>query len=154
MKKLLILSAVVVTAILSGCSSDKNKSEPIAAPANFMKSTVNGVDVNYDFMTANKQSYTSNGIQYTDLIINASKSDDPSKSITFKSAYLQPGSQSVFYFELNNNQLEYDTNNLDSFITLTESTANRVRGTFAGTLSNFDNTNSAVVTNGSFDIRF
>lgn len=155
MKKLLLLIAVAATALSSGCGSDDNNSEPVITPTNFIRSTVNGVDVNYDVMATTKESYTIDGVDYTDLIVTASKSNDPSKSITFSSAYLESGTESVFYFELNHDELEYDTGNPHSFvITLSESTANNVKGTFAGTLSNFDNTNSAVVTNGTFDIKF
>ncbi|HMK06386.1 MAG TPA: hypothetical protein VK476_02585 [Flavobacterium sp.] len=155
MKKLLLFITIAITAISSGCGSDNNTNEPVVTPTNFMRSTVNGVDVNYDVIATAKENYISEGVEHTDLVITASKSDDPSKSITFSSAYLEPGTDSVFYFELNHDELEYDTGNPHSFvITLAESTANSVKGTFTGTLSNFDNTSSAVITNGNFDIKF
>ena len=156
MKQLLLSLTILGCILLSSCDSNNNPTDvviPIPI-TNFVKAEINGVNVTFNQTNVVKQEITSNCVTYTDLIVSANKQNEIFPQIVFKLAYMETGPDTCYYFLYDVDEVEYDIETGNSFdINITQSTANNIKGTYSGTLSDF-NGETATLTNGTFDISF
>lgn len=156
MKKSLLLLILVGTALFSSC--DDNPTDALLpAPAienHLLKANINGTDVFFNQTSVVKQDLVEGGVPYSDLIVTANKENDTSKQIIFRMEYMKTGTETCYYFLYKVGDAEHDIETDDSFTTnVTQSTANNIRGTFSGTLNDFEG-NPVTISNGNFDISF
>ena len=156
MKKYLLLLLLIGSALLSSCEDNPTDALiPAQALQNhLLKANINGTDVFFNQTSVVKQEITEGGITYTDLIVTANKENDTSKQIIFRMEYMQTGTETCYYFLYKVGDAEHDIETNDSFTTnVTQSTANNIKGTFSGTLEDFEG-NPVTISNGNFDISF
>ncbi|PWA07324.1 hypothetical protein DB895_00965 [Flavobacterium psychrotolerans] len=149
----MFITAIALTS-LSSCSKDDSKNNP-AQPTNFLTAIINGVTLNFDTLKVVKEVVPNDGDPYTDLIVTATKSDDHSKSIIFNLQHLQVGTETCYYFDYTDGDINYDSAIGNSFeVNITVNTPNKLKGNITGRLSDSSNTNSIVIPSGSFDITY
>lgn len=155
MKRLLLLVMIIGCSLLSACSTENNPADMILPVRNnYLKAKVNGIPMTFDKSDVVKQNVTENGANYTDLIITVSKKGDTSSKVVLRVQYMVTGTETCYYFLYNAGASEHDIENGDSFaVDVTQSTANNIKGTFSGTLADFES-NTVSIEGGTFDISF
>jgi hypothetical protein len=141
MKKFLPLFLLVVFSFLSSCSGDDaNKST--------LKATIDEIPYVFNTFSIEKENYG----DYTDVIITASIDRRPDKVISLIITESQVGANASHYFTYFLNQTAFEKT--ATFITnVTQSSSNRVQGTFSGEVLADDGSGDHVeISNGSFDV--
>lgn len=159
MKKL-IFTLFLIT--LFSCDSDNDTTEAPVEPTSYVKVTVNGVLEVFEQISVVKVPLTAeDGTPYTDLIITATQSIDPTVKIVFKLAQEDPGTETCYFFNYIENEIEYyydrDEKIGDSFmIDVFTSTSSNIKGVFEGKLYQNNNISDPSVNtiDGNFDITF
>lgn len=155
MKKYLF--PLFATLLFVSCSSDK-EDVFIApqAPPSFLNATINGTPYVFDSFIVETVTVVEPDYTYVDLHVIASIAGDDSKSIEFNLEKDAPGTESIYFFYLMNGEEEFDTDHTGAAFNtnLTINANKRLVGTFSGALARFDDTSTAEVTNGSFDISY
>ena len=156
MKNIFIYFTVIALMTLSSCNT-KDDNPPVQ-PTNSAKATINGVLVNFDKFIVVKKDYPADG--YSDLEITATSSTDATKEIKFNVTYLATDNGACYYLYYRNDDLYYNYDFYDEIadtfsVSVTENVANKIKGTFNGTIPNSDNVSEQVtIINGSFDIKY
>ena len=158
MKKLILFFISTTMLTLSSCNKDDNKETIVKT----LKATVNGVEVTFDTFKVIKTVIPNDGEPYTELEITATKSNDPTKIITFNVDYSEAIAAYCPYFAYIGVKTDVDTEyfydidiaKVNPFVVkITANTTNNLKGTFTGTLN--DSTDKSVtITNGIFDITY
>lgn len=158
MGRQILLPALVFFLLLS-CSKDDD-SEPGIIPVpvppaatSFLKATIGGTQYTFDKFVVETQTVVEPDYTYVDLKVTASIVDDPTKEIIFNLEQDVPGNETVYYFYIKDNEIEYDQGTAFS-TNVTLNADKRIIGTFSGTLGNFDDSQSIELQNGSFDISY
>lgn len=153
-----ILSLIAVTLLFS-CSSDDD-STPVAveppAPTSFLKVTIGGTEYNYNKFVIETETVVDGPDSYVDLHVIANIVGDESKAIVFNLEQDVAGPDSIYFFYLLNAGGEFDNDHASATLVtnLTKNSNRNIVGTFSGTLSNFDDTETVQMTNGSFNITY
>lgn len=155
MKRLFIFFIAIAATSFSSCTKNNAaESEPIV-PTSTLKALINGTNVDFSNVTVVKQVISNEGFPYTDLIVTATAKDDSTKTISFNLEYLQLGTETCYYFNYTNGNLDYFSRPENSFIVnITSNTTNNIKGTFSGKLYDSSNTEFVTIPDGSFDIIF
>ena len=157
MKKLLL---PILALLLVACSSDDDQQAPIFVQPpvvpSFLKATINGTEYTFNTFEVETNTVVDPGHTYVDLNVTATINGDESKNIVFSLEQDVPGADTIYFFYLMNGADEFDTDHTGAmFNTNVTTNANkRIIGTFSGALAKFDNTSTAEITNGSFDISY
>lgn len=155
MKRLFIFFIAIAATSFSSCSKNNAAESAPVVPTSFLKALINGVNVEFNNVKVVKQVVPNEGQPYTDLIVTATTKDDNAKSITFNLEYLQLGTETCYYFDYTNGDLDYNSRPENSFVVnITSNTTNNLKGTFIGKLYDASNTEFVTIPNGSFDITF
>ena len=150
MKKIFVFFTLFVFAFLSSCDSKDNDD---FQSTNFLKATINGTEIVFDTFNIEKTDYPEDG--YSDIQVTATKSGDPSKKIILEMEHLATGTEPCFEFQYVDEDIYYIINpreNTSLVIDVTENTTNKLKGTFTGTIPEYEGTGSVIITGGSFDI--
>lgn len=147
MKRILFLFLGLTLISLSACSEDDDKSD-----VNYVSAKFNGVEERFTIISVDTQEYPEEG--YTDIVVRATKNNDPSRIVTIASELGVTGENIIwgFYFETENEYYEQDPTNFTS--NLTSNANGSYVGTFSGSAIEESNGSVMVVTNGSFNIRY
>lgn len=157
MKKLFLFTCLSALALsFNSCSDDDNKSNETDGTSGTVTLKVDGVAKTYNTITVNEESDTYEGETYNWLTVTASPEGSASEFVTIEIEKDAVGADAADYFEyVENNRsftMDWDTFNIN---TLTNNN-DKLKGTFAGTVSYWDNdtqeTVTKTVTEGTFDI--
>ena len=152
MKKIFLFFTLFVFAFLSSCDSKDNDD---SQSTNFLKATINGIEVIFDIIKVERKFYSEDG-GYYELEITASKSGDASKILNFTIEDQVTGTETCYFFQYTDNEVYYsiDPSSIDTSLILdiTENVSNKIKGTFSGTIPEYEGSGSVEVSGGSFDI--
>ncbi|SCY79306.1 hypothetical protein [Flavobacterium caeni] len=157
MKK--ILFPIVAALFIVSCSSDETSVYVPTIPTpstNTLKATINGTEYTFDTFQVDTQTHTTPDHTYVDLEVRATISTDATKEISFSLEQDVPGTETIYFFYLMNGDEEFDTDHTGAAFThnVTTNANKHIVGTFSGALARFDNSSTAEITNGSFDIKY
>ena len=155
MKK--IIYSLFAMLILASCSSDDDNTPLVIAnpgPENTLKATIDGTQYIFNSFVVETVTYTEPGNSYVDLHVTAKILGDDSKTIEFDLEKNVAGPESLYYFKYLSGDSEYNNDSGNFNTNLTSSTDNNIAGTFSGSLSNFDNSETLTFTSGSFNINY
>ncbi len=153
-----ILLPALVFFLLLSCSKDDDSDPgiipvPIPAVPSFLKVTIDGTQYTFDRFVVEQHTVVEPDHSYVDLKVTATIVADPTKQIIFNLEQNVPGTETVYYFYINNNEVEYDVNTTFS-TNVTVNANKRIIGTFSGSLDNFDASQTIELQSGSFDISY
>jgi hypothetical protein len=150
MKKIFLFFTLFVFAFLLSCDSKDNDD---SKSTNFLKAIINGTEVVFDTFAVEKTDYPDDG--YSDIQVTATKSSDPSKKIILEMEYLATGTEPCFEFQYVDEDKYYIINpreNISLVIDVTENATNKLKGTFSGSVAEYEGPGSVEISAGSFDI--
>lgn len=150
MKKTFLFFTLFVFAFLLSCDSKDNDD---SQSTNFLKATINGTEIVFDTFSVEKTDYPDDG--YSDIQVTATKSSDPTKKIILELEHLAIGTEPCFEFQYIDEDKYYIINpreNTSLVIDVTENTTNKLKGTFSGTVAEYEGSGSVEISAGSFDI--
>jgi hypothetical protein len=159
MKKI-FLTLFLIT--LFSCDSDDDVTVAPIEPTSFVKVSVNGVPETFDKVSVAKVPLTAeDGTKYTDLVVTATQSIDPTVTLVFKLAQEDPGTETCYYFSYVENDITYyydrDEKLGEAFmINVYTSTSTNIKGEFDGKLYQYNSLDNPHVNtvDGEFDITF
>lgn len=155
MKHLFIYFIAIAATSFSSCSKNNAAESDTVVPTSFLKALINGVEVEFTNVKVVKQVVSDQGEPYTDLIVTATAKNDSNKTINFNLEYLQLGTETCYYFNYTNGNLDFFSRPENSLVVnITTNTTNNLKGTFIGKLYDASNTEFVTIPNGSFDIIF
>lgn len=165
MKKILSFFVVVTIVAFIACDSNNN---PADTEVIALRINVNGVPLNFTTVKVESEDVvpTNGNPPYTDLIVTATISNDPTKRVLFRLAKNETGTETCYYFAYTGDIDPSDPDDIgtdyqyvrrfdrDKFsINILENSANNLKGTFSGKLLNFKS-EAITISNGSFDIKY
>gem|GEM_PF-3559124 len=139
------------------CSSDEDETFVMPpAPPSFLNATINGTAFVFNKFVVETVTVVEPDYTYVDLHVIASIQGDDSKSIEFNLEQDAPGTETIYFFYLMHGDEEFDTDHTGAAFNtnVTTNAGKRLIGTFSGALARFDDTSTAEITNGSFDISY
>ncbi|RXR30648.1 hypothetical protein EQG68_11360 [Flavobacterium piscinae] len=134
--------------------SDNDDSTPPIIETNSISANIDGQVIKFSNLVITKQDYTNDetGFEWTDIRILGYNSENTLNIIEFIAEEGLVGAESIWRFNITINGFTYMQNN-SAFTTLvTESTENKLIGTFSGILTEPNNGQTISITNGSFNI--
>lgn len=153
MKYILQLLPVCLLLIFSSCS-DNDDNLISNTESNQVFATINGEIIKFENLVITKQPYedVATGFEWVDVRVLGYNTENSLNAIEFIAEEGLLGIESIWRFNININGFTYMQDN-SAFTTLvTESTENKIIGTFSGVLTEPNNGQTINVTNGTFNI--
>jgi hypothetical protein len=153
MRTILLIIPVCLVLFLSSCS-DNDDDNSVVAESNIISATIDGEVIKFSNLVVTKQPYTNDetGFEWTDIRILGYNNEDALNAIELIAEEGLLGAESIWRFNITINGFTYVQDN-SAFTTLvTESTENKLKGTFSGVLTEPNNGQTISVSTGSFDI--
>lgn len=143
MRKFLTLLTLIVVAVgISSCSSDDK-------PDTGLSAKIDGVSKKFINVTVTEEEYD----EYSDYIVTAIQSDDPSKSIQISLGKDFIGTESIYYIQYFDGENYYQLSSPDIVSNVTESSNTKVKATFSGILVSDVGMGNVAVTDGTIDVK-
>lgn len=152
MKKKLFISFCLLFVLLSCSDNDDDVTTPILI--NTVSAIIDGDPVKFANFDISKQPYSNDetGYNWTDIRVLGYNTEDSLSVVEFIVEEGLVGAESIWRFQITMGGFTYTQDN-SAFTTLvTESSENKLKGTFSGTLTNPNNGQTITVSNGSFDV--
>ncbi len=137
------LTIVAVTLSFSSCSSDDNND------STGITVKINGVSKKFKSIEVTEDVYD----EYTDYIIDAVQSDDPTKTISISLGKDLTGPDSIYFIQYYDGSEFYQSSSADINANVTESSNTRIKATFSSTLSVDEGSGTVNVSGGVIDIK-
>lgn len=153
MRAKLLIIPILFLFTFSSCS-DNDDDIPLRTESNTVSATIDGEVVTFKNLVITKQPYVNNetGFEWTDVKVLGYNTLNALNAIEFIAEEGLMGAESIWRFNITINGFTYVQDN-SAFTTLvTESTENKLKGTFSGTLTEPNNGLTITVTNGIFDV--
>ena len=153
MRNILLIIPIFFLFTVSSCS-DSDDDIPSVVELNTVSATIDGEDVDFENLVITKQPYTDEetGFEWTDVKVLGYNTQNALNAIEFIAEEGLLGAESIWRFNITINGFTYVQDN-SAFTTLvTESTENKLKGTFSGVLTEPNNGQTITVSNGVFNI--
>jgi hypothetical protein len=153
MKNILHITATCLLFLLSSCS-DNDDDLASNDQTNKVFATINGEVIKFENLVITKQPYTNSetGFEWVDIRVLGYNTENSLNAIEFIAEEGLLGAESIWRFNITINGFTYVQDN-SAFTTLvTESTENKLTGTFSGVLTEPNNGQTITVTNGLFNL--
>lgn len=139
--------------LVTSCSDNDDDSIPIVE-SNTITATINSEVVKFENLVITKQPYTDEGtgFEWTDIRVLGYNTENTLNAIEFIAEEGLLGAESIWRFNITINGFTYVQDN-SAFTTLvTESTENRLKGTFSGILTEPNNGQTISISSGAFNL--
>jgi hypothetical protein len=153
MRTILLLIPICFLLSLTSCSDNDDESTPIIE-SNTVTALINGEVIKFENLVITKQPYVNQetGFEWTDIRVLGYNTENSLNVIEFIAEEGLLGAESIWRFNITINGFTYVQDN-SAFTTLvTESTENKIIGTFSGILTEPSNGQTITVTNGVFNV--
>lgn len=153
MRNILLIIPILFLFTVSSCS-DEDDNIPSTVESNSVTATINGEIIKFENLVITKQPYTNEetGFEWTDIKVLGYNTQNTLNAIEFIAEEGLMGAESIWRFNITVNGFTYVQDN-SAFTTLvTESSGNKLKGTFSGVLIEPNNGQTITVINGIFDI--
>ncbi|PKP16413.1 MAG: hypothetical protein CVU07_06995 [Bacteroidetes bacterium HGW-Bacteroidetes-23] len=153
MRNILLIIPILFLFTVSSCS-DNDDDIPSTVESNTVSATIDGEVVKFENLVITKQPYSNEetGFEWTDIKVLGYNTQNELNAIEFIAEEGLMGAESIWRFNITINGFTYVQNN-SAFTTLvTESTQNKLKGTFSGVLTEPNNGQTITVINGIFDL--
>jgi hypothetical protein len=153
MRNILLIIPILFLFTVSSCS-DEDDNIPSTVESNSVTATINGEIIKFENLVITKQPYTNEetGFEWTDIKVLGYNTQNTLNAIEFIAEEGLMGAESIWRFNITVNGFTYVQDN-SAFTTLvTESSGNKLKGTFSGVLTEPNNGQTITVINGIFDI--
>lgn len=153
MRNILFIIPILFLFTVSSCS-DNDDDLPTNIESNIVSATINGEAIKFSNLVITKQPYTNDetGFEWTDIKVLGYNTLNELNAIEFIAEEGLMGPESIWRFNITINGFTYVQNN-SAFTTLvTESSENKLKGTFSGVLTEPNNGQTITVINGIFDV--
>lgn len=153
MRNILLIIPILFLFTVSSCS-DNDDDIPSTVESNTVSATINGEIVKFENLVITKQPYSNleTGFEWTDIKVLGYNTQNELNAIEFIAEEGLMGAESIWRFNITINGFTYVQDN-SAFTTLvTESTENKLKGTFSGVLTEPNNGQTINVSNGTFNL--
>lgn len=153
MRNILLIIPILFLFTVSSCS-DEDDNIPSTVESNSVTASINGELIKFENLVITKQPYTNEetGFEWTDIKVLGYNTQNTLNAIEFIAEEGLMGAESIWRFNITVNGFTYVQDN-SAFTTLvTESSGNKLKGTFSGVLTEPNNGQTITVINGIFDI--
>ena len=153
MRNILLIIPILFLFTVSSCS-DEDDNIPSTVESNSVTAKINGELIKFENLVITKQPYTNEetGFEWTDIKVLGYNTQNTLNAIEFIAEEGLMGAESIWRFNITVNGFTYVQDN-SAFTTLvTESSGNKLKGTFSGVLTEPNNGQTITVINGIFDI--
>ncbi|UPQ78241.1 hypothetical protein M0M57_11490 [Flavobacterium azooxidireducens] len=153
MRNILLIIPILFLFTVSSCS-DNDDDIPSTVESNTVSATIDGEVVKFENLVITKQPYSNEetGFEWTDIKVLGYNTQNELNAIEFIAEEGLMGAESIWRFNITINGFTYIQNN-SAFTTLvTESTQNKLKGTFSGVLTEPNNGQTITVSNGIFNL--
>ena len=153
MRNILLILPILFLFTVSSCS-DEDDNIPSTVESNSVTAKINGELIKFENLVITKQPYTNEetGFEWTDIKVLGYNTQNTLNAIEFIAEEGLMGAESIWRFNITVNGFTYVQDN-SAFTTLvTESSGNKLKGTFSGVLTEPNNGQTITVINGIFDI--
>ena len=153
MRNILLIIPILFLFTVSSCS-DEDDNIPSTVESNSVTASINGELIKFENLVITKQPYTNEetGFEWTDIKVLGYNTQNTLNAIEFIAEEGLMGAESIWRFNITVNGFTYVQDN-SAFTTLvTESSGNKLKGTFSGVLIEPNNGQTITVINGIFDI--
>lgn len=137
-----ILTFVAFAFSITACSSDGDSKK------SGLTARINGVDRTFNMIEVTEEVYE----EYTDYIIDAVQSDDPTKTLTISLGKESLGTDSIYFIQYYDGTTFYQLSSPQITSNVTESSASRIKATFSGIL-NDGGSGNVNIANGVIDLK-
>ncbi len=144
--------------LTTACSSDDDSSNG-GGVSDELVVTIGGQTLTFTSIIVDEDTFTDDGVMYTELDVTATIGGDTSRIIEFGLESGDTGADAVYYFYYVENGLEYYYNFSDNFNSVVSvNNGSRLTMTFSGTLTGYDDEAQEEVEvtlqNGSLDVEY
>lgn len=157
MKKI-ILNLFVMTALVlsvTSCSSDDDGGN---GGAELLTMIIDGQTLSFDQIIVDEDTYTENGVEYTEIDVTATIGGDTTRVVEFSMDSGDTGADAVYYFMYREDGVEYYNNfgTSDFSIVVSSNNGSNISATFSGELTGYNNgiQVSVSITNGSVSVDY
>ncbi|HRE76865.1 MAG TPA: hypothetical protein PLL09_03470 [Flavobacterium sp.] len=153
MRNIILIIPICILFFLSSCS-DNDDDIPVVTESNTITATIDGEVIKFENLVITKQPYTNDetNFEWTDIRVLGYNNEDTLNAIEFIAEEGLLGAESIWRFNITINGFTYVQDN-SAFTTLvTESTENKLKGTFSGVLTEPNNGQTITVNSGAFDV--
>ncbi len=137
-----ILTFVAFAFSITACSSDGDSKK------SGLTARINGVDRTFNMIEVTEEVYE----EYTDYIIDAVQSDDPTKTLTISLGKESLGTDSIYFIQYYDGTTFYQLSSPQITSNVTESSASKIKATFSGIL-NDGGSGNVNIANGVIDLK-
>ena len=153
MRNILLIIPILFLFTVSSCS-DEDDNIPSTVESNSVTASINGELIKFENLVITKQPYTNEetGFEWTDIKVLGYNTQNTLNAIEFIAEEGLMGAESIWRFNITVNGFTYVQDN-SAFTTLvTESSENKLKGTFSGVLTEPNNGQTITVTDGIFEV--
>ena len=153
MRNILLIIPILFLFTVSSCS-DEDDNIPSTVESNSVTASINGELIKFENLVITKQPYTNEetGFEWTDIKVLGYNTQNTLNAIEFIAEEGLMGAESIWRFNITVNGFTYVQDN-SAFTTLvTESSGNKLKGTFSGVLTEPNNGQTITVTDGIFEV--
>lgn len=153
MRNILLIIPILFLFTVSSCS-DNDDDIPSTVESNTVSATIDGEVVKFENLVITKQPYSNEetGFEWTDIKVLGYNTQNELNAIEFIAEEGLMGAESIWRFNITINGFTFVQDN-SAFTTLvTESTENKLKGTFSGVLTEPNNGQTINVSNGTFNL--
>ena len=153
MRTILLIIPILFLFTISSCS-DNDDDIPSTVESNTVTATIDGEIIKFSNLVITKQPYTNDetGFEWTDIRVLGYNTENTLNAIEFIAEEGLLGAESIWRFNITINGFTYVQDN-SAFTTLvTESTENKLKGTFSGVLTEPNNGQTITISNGAFNV--
>ena len=153
MRNILLIIPILFLFTVSSCS-DEDDNIPSTVESNNVTAKINGELIKFENLVITKQPYTNEetGFEWTDIKVLGYNTQNELNAIEFIAEEGLMGAESIWRFNITVNGFTYVQDN-SAFTTLvTESSENKLKGTFSGVLTEPNNGQTITVTDGIFEV--
>jgi hypothetical protein len=154
MRNILRIVPICFLSLSLSCSDNDDDNTPATIESNIVSANIDGEVIEFTNLVITKQDYTNDetGYEWTDIRILGYNTENTLNAIEFIVEEGLLGPESIWRFNITINGLTYEQNNSAFTTFVTESTENKLKGTFSGVLTEPNNGQTVTITNGVFHI--
>lgn len=153
MRNTLQIISICLFLLLSSCS-DNDDDIPATVESDTIIATIDGDVVKFENLVISKQPYTNaeTGFEWTDIRVLGYNNENNLNAIEFIAEEGLLGTEAIWRFNITFDGFTYTQENSAFTTLITESTENKLKGTFSGILTEPNNGQTITITNGAFNV--